>query len=75
MQTFQRGIERILRETPVPVVPAALSGMWGSVFSRATDHKKLSQRVWVTVGDTVPPDDASAANLEDIVHNLRGERR
>ena len=28
--TLQAGIERILRETPVPVVPMALDGLWGT---------------------------------------------
>ena len=32
---FRRGIEHIVARTPVPVVPIALEGLWGSVFSRA----------------------------------------
>jgi 1-acyl-sn-glycerol-3-phosphate acyltransferase len=31
---FRPGIARILERTPVPVVPMALSGLWGSIFSR-----------------------------------------
>ena len=31
---FRKGIERIVGETPVPVVPMALRGLWGSYFSR-----------------------------------------
>ncbi|HEY6892805.1 MAG TPA: MFS transporter, partial [Rhodanobacteraceae bacterium] len=31
---FRPGIERILATRPVPVVPIALRGLWGSVFSR-----------------------------------------
>lgn len=31
---FKRGIERIIERDPVPIVPIALSGLWGSFFSR-----------------------------------------
>jgi 1-acyl-sn-glycerol-3-phosphate acyltransferase len=31
---FRPGIERIVRSRPVPVVPLALRGLWGSVFSQ-----------------------------------------
>jgi 1-acyl-sn-glycerol-3-phosphate acyltransferase len=34
MNVFRTGVERIVRRTPVPVVPMALKGMWGSFFSR-----------------------------------------
>ncbi|MCC9000400.1 MAG: MFS transporter, partial [Candidatus Contendobacter sp.] len=31
---FKTGIERIIQRTPVPVIPMALRGLWGSFFSR-----------------------------------------
>jgi 1-acyl-sn-glycerol-3-phosphate acyltransferase len=31
---FKSGIQKILERTPVPVVPIALQGLWGSYFSR-----------------------------------------
>jgi 1-acyl-sn-glycerol-3-phosphate acyltransferase len=31
---FKGGVKRILEETPVPVIPLALQGLWGSFFSR-----------------------------------------
>jgi acyltransferase-like protein len=34
LSPFRRGIERIIDATPVPVVPLALDGLWGSLFSR-----------------------------------------
>ena len=34
MDGFRSGIERIVERTPVPVVPVALRGLWGSFFSR-----------------------------------------
>ena len=34
MNKFRPGVERILEATPVPVIPMALNGLWGSAFSR-----------------------------------------
>ena len=34
LSPFRPGIERIVERTPVPVVPVALVGLWGSFFSR-----------------------------------------
>lgn len=72
MMPFQRGIERILRESPVPVVPVALGGMWGSYFSKSPNRKKLSKRVRVVVGDPMPAENASAETLYEKVAALRG---
>ncbi|MFM7182608.1 MAG: MFS transporter [Verrucomicrobiales bacterium] len=35
MNPFLGGLELILRRSPVPVVPAAIRGLWGSFFSHA----------------------------------------
>jgi 1-acyl-sn-glycerol-3-phosphate acyltransferase len=35
LYTFRPGLQRILEQAPVPVVPMALRGLWGSFFSRA----------------------------------------
>src|SRR4029453_2617716 len=34
LNPFRQGVERIVHRTPVPVVPMALRGLWGSFFSR-----------------------------------------
>lgn len=31
---FMRGMELIIKRSPVPVIPMALKGLWGSYFSR-----------------------------------------
>ena len=77
---FKNGISRILDETPVPVIPMALRGLWGSFFS----HKdrpaltRLPQRFWskidMVVGDTVQAEDASPGYLKEKVAELRGDR-
>jgi 1-acyl-sn-glycerol-3-phosphate acyltransferase len=76
LQSFQRGIERIVGETPVPVVPIALGGMWGSVFSRSkqsiipswTQH--VRRRVRALCGAPVAPEAVSCALLEKRVQAL-----
>src|SRR5713101_4781351 len=39
---FRPGIERVVARTPVPVVPMALRGLWGSFFSRK-DGRAMSR--------------------------------
>ncbi|MEQ3694710.1 MAG: MFS transporter [Thalassolituus sp.] len=77
---FKNGISRILQETPVPVIPMALRGLWGSFFSHK-DRPALSQmpkRFWskidLVVGDSITPDQATPEYLKLKVEALRGER-
>ena len=74
---FRRGVERIIEETPVPVIPMALQGLWGSFFSYAGGLFKNPSRFWsrvrVSAGPAILPEDVSAAKLQDEVQVLRGE--
>jgi 1-acyl-sn-glycerol-3-phosphate acyltransferase len=77
---FRPGIERILATRPVPVVPIALRGLWGSVFSRkdsALGRMRLPRRfrahIEVAIGEPVPAELATAATLEARVRALRGD--
>jgi 1-acyl-sn-glycerol-3-phosphate acyltransferase len=74
MNPFRAGIERIVRETPVPVVPMALAGLWGSMFSRKDRGTKLPQRfrakLRLQIGEPVPPEQVTAAELEQRVRRL-----
>lgn len=76
IQTFRGGVERILEETPVPVIPLALQGLWGSFFSRAPD-KGFFRRVWSRVtlvaGQPIPAREASSERLQQEVTALRGD--
>ncbi|MGI9331856.1 MAG: MFS transporter [Gammaproteobacteria bacterium] len=78
---FRPGIEKILARTPVPVVPLALRGVWGSVFSRqggralSRPPSKLWRRIEVVSAPAVAPEDASAEGLREIVAGLRGDMR
>ena len=80
IKTFQPGVEKIIRRNPVPVVPMALRGLWGSFFSRkggAAMKGKLPRplfyRIGLTLGTPVPPAEASAAALRERVAALRGD--
>lgn len=73
---FRKGIERILAETPVPVVPMALRGLWGSFFSRHGKgaFRRLPGRFWsrvtIAAGAPVPPTLATAELLHSRVAAL-----
>jgi 1-acyl-sn-glycerol-3-phosphate acyltransferase len=81
MSAFKKGIERIIERRPVPVVPLALRGLWGSFFSRSGSGamKSLPRRFWsriaLVAGDPVPAVDASAERLQMRVAELRGAER
>lgn len=80
IQAFRSGIERIVKATPVPVIPMALRGLWGSLFSRRDsfmNRARLPRRFWsrieIVAGTPVPPEAVSAAGLEQRVRELRGD--
>jgi hypothetical protein len=81
MNPFRPGVERIVARTPVPVVPVALRGLWGSFFSRVDGPamRRPFRRVWsrieVVCAPPVPPGAVSATELEATVAALRGEWR
>ncbi len=81
MNEFKTGIERILARTPVPVIPLALQGLWGSFFSyrggpvMRTRPKRFWSRVKLVAGNIMNPAEVSAVSLYEQVHSLRGERR
>ncbi|HEU0199355.1 MAG TPA: MFS transporter [Burkholderiaceae bacterium] len=79
---FRPGIARILERDPVPVIPVALQGLWGSFFSRkggAAMTKPLRRgafsRIGIRVGEAVGPAFATPEQLQEQVAGLRGEWR
>jgi 1-acyl-sn-glycerol-3-phosphate acyltransferase len=75
---FRPGLLRILKEQPVPVVPLAISGLWGSAFSRRhrgparTVPRRLWARIEVRIGAPVPAAEATLGMLASTVARLRG---
>ena len=81
MNEFMRGMDLILKRSPVPVIPIALKGMWGSYFSRykGSACKGLPTRFWsrieIEAGEPVPAEMASTQVMHEKVSKLRGEWR
>jgi 1-acyl-sn-glycerol-3-phosphate acyltransferase len=77
---FRPGVEKILARRPVPVVPLALRGLWGSVWSRRDSRlhrarlpRRFRARVELVAGAPLEPAQASAEVLEARVKELRGD--
>jgi 1-acyl-sn-glycerol-3-phosphate acyltransferase len=75
---FRPGIERVLARRPVPVIPVALRGLWGSWLSRVKGTpmrglpKLARARVDLVADPPLRPADATAAYLRSKVAELRG---
>jgi 1-acyl-sn-glycerol-3-phosphate acyltransferase len=77
INTFKRGIEKIVAEKPVEVVPMALCNLWGSLFSRRDPlYKrrpyKFRALIELRIGKPIPPGELTAERLEAEVRQLRG---
>ena len=79
---FRPGLTRILAADPVPVIPVALQGLWGSAFSRAGAAplpvlvvRRIFSRIGIQVGPAVEPALASPPQLRAMVQTLRGSWR
>jgi acyl-[acyl-carrier-protein]-phospholipid O-acyltransferase/long-chain-fatty-acid--[acyl-carrier-protein] ligase len=61
LDEFHRGFERIMKGTDAPIVPVALVGVWGSIFSYEGGKyfwkwpKQFPYRVTVRYGEKLPP--------------------
>ncbi len=81
MAPFKPGVKRILERDPVPVVPLALRGLWGSFFSRAHGSamsklfpRGMLSRIELVAGEKIAAGDATVELLQDRVSSLRGNR-
>jgi hypothetical protein len=79
---FRPGVTRILERDPVPVVPIALQGLWGSFFSRRGGaamtrpfRRGLFNRIGIHVGTLLQPAAARPEALQAQVAALRGDWR
>jgi 1-acyl-sn-glycerol-3-phosphate acyltransferase len=76
MAPFRRGIEEILARDPVPVVPVALVGLWGSYFSRKDGAalrrplRRFWSRVVLVIGEPMPAEGLTADALRERVAQL-----
>jgi 1-acyl-sn-glycerol-3-phosphate acyltransferase len=78
LQEFKAGIMKILERDPVPVIPAALTNLWGSYFSRIEQggamvrpfRRGAFNRVGLNVGEPVQPGQVSPEGLRARVQQL-----
>jgi 1-acyl-sn-glycerol-3-phosphate acyltransferase len=82
LNPFHHGVTEIIRRTPAPVLPMALRGLWGSVFSRHGDvrlprplQKGMMSRLTLAVGEPLDPATVTPEGLQRIVTELRGGRK
>jgi hypothetical protein len=79
---FRQGVQRIVERTPVPVVPLALKGLWGSFFSRLGGkamrnplHLRPFSRIGLEAMAPFTPEGATPERLQSAVLAMRGEWR
>lgn len=78
---FQPGIEQIIKRTPVPVVPLAIRGMWGTWFSRHKGRamkgipKSFMRRLSIVSGAPVPAQEMNRIMMHEKVSQLRGDEK
>jgi hypothetical protein len=84
LNPFRPGVRRMVERTPVPVVPLALRGLWGSFFSRQgapamTQWSRIAKRIYsriaLVAAPPVPAQEVTPEGLQAIVLGLRGDAR
>ena len=78
LQPFKGGIMKILEISPAPVIPLALSNLWGSFFSRIEHGAAMVRpfrrgfwnRVGLHIGAPIPPAEVQPALLQERVQSL-----
>jgi 1-acyl-sn-glycerol-3-phosphate acyltransferase len=79
---FRPGMKRIVERTPVPVIPLALRGLWGSFFSRKGGpamsrpfRRGVFSKIGLVAGAPVPPQQVTPEGTQEQVLALRGDWR
>ena len=78
LSRFRPGIESIVKRDPVPVYPMAITGLWGSVFSRKYLNSRFrwfprhrNMRVRAICGDPLQPSEVTVNHLQEIILRLK----
>lgn len=81
IRPFRSGVGRILETTPVPVIPMALRGLWGSLFSRSEGRAFFKKPrgpfspIELVVGAPIAPSGLTPEALQAQIQALRGDWR
>ncbi|HCN91258.1 MAG TPA: glycerol acyltransferase, partial [Oxalobacteraceae bacterium] len=80
MSEFKGGIRKIIDRSPVPVIPMALRGLWGSMLTRGEGNpfgRSFRRGPWsklsLAVGLPLAPELATPEALQERVLALRGD--
>jgi 1-acyl-sn-glycerol-3-phosphate acyltransferase len=78
MIRFRFGVEWMAKRDNVPIVPVALKGLWGSIFSRKYRHSKwpmmprsFRRKVHAKCGVVIPPEKAKINHLQRVMMKLK----
>lgn len=79
---FKAGIAKILARDPVPVVPLALRGLWGSIFTHRPQGlfhfaKRIlgRRKILIEAGEPIAPHEAHPEKIREIISTMRGKAR
>lgn len=82
LNEFKGGIMKILERTPVPVIPMALRGLWGSLLTRSADNPFQRSfrsgpfgKLELVVGQPMAAHEVTPEILREQVRQLRGMRK
>ncbi len=76
---LKRGFELLARKANVPVIPAFIDGIWGSVFSFAgstylwKSPRLMPTPVFVAIGDPIAPENAEPDQVRKVMLDLGAE--
>ncbi|MFM2344543.1 MAG: hypothetical protein RLZZ210_1154 [Pseudomonadota bacterium] len=78
---LKSGILKIINRTPVDTIPIAISGMWGSFFSRVEGkacvkpfRRGTFNKIGFSVGDTISPANLNLDDLQSKIVELRTDK-
>ncbi len=80
LQPFKGGVDKILERTPVPVIPMALQGLWGTWFSRVGGRamkgwpRNWLKRIGLLSSAAISPQQANRDLLFERVKELRADK-
>ncbi|HEV7619986.1 MAG TPA: MFS transporter [Burkholderiaceae bacterium] len=79
---FKGGVKKIIDRSPVPVIPMALRGLWGSMLTRSPGNpfgrsfrRGPRSRLALIVGSPLLPAQVTPEHLQEQVSALRGDWR
>jgi 1-acyl-sn-glycerol-3-phosphate acyltransferase len=79
---FRFGVEWMLKNDQVPVIPMVIHGMWGSAFSRKHIGKwyrwipkSFHPTIKVCIGQPIPPEKAQINSLQRVIMEMLNNAR